>query len=288
MARNSKQPSLNSRSACPGFYISSHFFARLLALAFFLSSLALADESLITLASPRGTGITQSYLWTSETASPKTIYLLFPGYPSVLNLRKNVEGEVQFALGGNFLIRNRALFAGVDSAAASMDAPSDERRSFEDGFRTTLAPAQDIGAAIDDMKQRFPQARVVVVGNSASTTGVAYLAKNLANKVDALVLTATITNANFRTGKWGLGRFDFGAIKQPLLFVHHQYDACSHSPYRGVANLGYPLITVIGQDPPQSDACQAHSAHGFWGRDAQVVQAIRAWVQGEPYPHQIE
>lgn len=249
---------------------------------------ALADESLISIPSPRGAQITQSYLWTSETPTPKVIYLLFPGYPSVLNLHRDENGVIQFALAGNFLIRSRALFAGSDSAAASMDAPSDERAAFEDGFRSSDAPAQDIAAVITDMKKHYPHARIVAVGNSASTTGVAYLAKNLPDKIDAVILSATITNANFRIGMWGLGRFDFTIIKQPLLFVHHRDDGCDKSPYRGVSKLAYPLITVVGQEPAQSDACQARSAHGFWGRDAPVVDAMRAWAEGREYPRQID
>lgn len=255
-----------------------------------LTHLAWAAESLVTVVSPRGGGITQSYLWTvaDETVAPKVIYLLFPGYPSVLNLRKDENGAIKFELGSNFVIRARHLFAGQDAAAASFDAPSDERLRFEDGFRTSNAPAQDIGAVIDDLKRRFPAARIVAVGNSASTTGVAHLAKNLPDKIDRAVLTATVTGASFNIGMWGLGRFDFAQIKQPLLFVHHLYDTCNKSPYRAVEKLGYPLITVIGQDPPQSDSCQARNAHGFWGRDAQVVAAIRTWVDGNPYAKTIE
>lgn len=206
----------------------------------------------------------------------------------MLNLHKDPTGAIQFTLGGNFLIRNRALFAAQDSAAAAMDAPSDERGSFEDGFRSTAAPAQDVAVVISDMKSRYPQARIVAVGNSASTTGVAYLAKNLPGKIDAVVLTATITVPNFRIGMWGLGRFDFASLSQPLLFVHHRDDACDKSPYRGVAKLPYSLITVIGQAAAESDVCQAHSAHGFWGRDKEVVQAIRAWAFGSDFPRQIE
>lgn len=253
-----------------------------------LPFLAWGEESLVSIPSPRGETITQSYLWTSKTATPKVIYLLFPGHPGVLNLRKDESGEIKFTLGGNFLIRSRHLFAGEDSAAASMDAPSDELGSFEDSFRTTLKPAQDIGAVIDDLKRRYPNARIAALGTSASVTGVAHLAKNLPDKIDAVVLTSSVSNGNFRIGMWGIGRFDFKDIKQPLLFVHHLNDLCPYSPHRGVANLGYPLITVIGQAHPKSEACQAKSAHGYLGRETQVVDAIRAWVEGKPYSKTIE
>lgn len=255
---------------------------------FALPLFAWGEETLVTLPSPRGAGITQSYLWTSNSANPNIIYLLFPGHPGVLNLRKDEAGQIKFVLGGNFLIRSRALFAGEDGAAASMDAPSDETTRFEDGFRVTPKPAQDIGAVIDDLKQRYPKARIVALGTSASVTGVAYLAKNLPNKIDAVVLTSSVTNSHYKTGMWGIGRFDFSEVKQPLLFVHHLNDLCFYSPHQGVEKLGYPLITVIGQDPPMSDPCQAKSAHGFLGREKQVVEAIHAWVEGKPYAKTIE
>lgn len=253
-----------------------------------LPLLAWSNERIVTLPSTRGADITQSYLWTSNTPTPNAIYLLFPGHPGVLNLRKDEAGAIKFELGGNFLIRSRKLFAAEDSAAVSMDAPSDELGGFEDGFRTTAKPAQDIGAVIDDLKRQYPQARIVALGTSASVTGVAYLAKNLPNKIDAVVLTSSVSNGNFRIGMWGIGRFDFSQVKQPLLFVHHFYDLCTYSPHRGVEKLGYPLITVTGQDPPKSDACQAKSAHGYLGRETQVVDAIRAWVAGKPYAKLIE
>lgn len=255
-----------------------------------LHASAWGAESLVTVASPRGPGITQSYLWTiaNESIQPRNIFLLFPGYPSVMNLRQEEGGVIKFELGGNFLIRARKLFAGSTDAAASLDAPSDERTRFEDNFRTSTDPAQDIAAVINNMKQRYPQARIVAVGNSASTTGVAHLARNLPGNIDAVALTATVTVSNTKAGMWGLGSFDFGQIRQPLLFAHHIHDTCDKSPYDRIQKLNYPLITVIGQDPPKSAPCQAKNAHGFWGRDEQVVEAIRAWVEGKAFPTSID
>ena len=48
---------------------------------------------------PRGADITQSYLWTSNTATPNAIYLCFPGHPGMLNLRKDKAGAIKFELG---------------------------------------------------------------------------------------------------------------------------------------------------------------------------------------------
>ena len=90
---------------------------RLLLAVLLLPIIAQAEESIVTVTSPRGADISQSYLWTppTGTSAPKTIYLLFPGYPGVLNLRRNENGAIKFDLGTNFLIRCRRFrrrFAG--------------------------------------------------------------------------------------------------------------------------------------------------------------------------------
>ena len=67
-----------------------------------------------------------------------------------------------------------------------------------------------------------------------------------------------------------------------LLFVHHEDDGCGATPYREAARVTrYPLvalITVHGGKPPESGPCEPRSNHGFFGREAQTVDAIAAWM----------
>ena len=56
---------------------------------------------------PRGADITQSYLWTSNTATPNAIYLCFPGHTGVLNLRKDKAGAIKFEHDGQTRARYR-------------------------------------------------------------------------------------------------------------------------------------------------------------------------------------
>lgn len=88
----------------------------------------------------------------------------------------------------------------------------------------------------------------------------------------------------------GLGGFDFGSIPSPLLFVHHAEDGCLFCPYaRALALAGtFPLVTVRGGKPARSDPCQAFSAHGYFGKEAEAVAAIRAWILGRPFPQVVE
>jgi len=88
----------------------------------------------------------------------------------------------------------------------------------------------------------------------------------------------------------GLSGFDFGAIKVPLLFVHHAHDGCRPCPYSAAESLGrrFPLVTVSGGKPAQSDQCEALSAHGYFGKEAETVKAMKDWMLGRPFPNTVE
>src|SRR6266571_1623947 len=88
----------------------------------------------------------------------------------------------------------------------------------------------------------------------------------------------------------GIASFDFAAIKAPLLFVHHRYDACRSCPYNAAENLGrtYPLITVMGGKSAESGPCEPFAAHGYFGKEAETVAAIRSWMLGQAFPKTVE
>src|SRR5438876_559904 len=91
-------------------------------------------------------------------------------------------------------------------------------------------------------------------------------------------------------GGIGIASFDFAAIKAPLLFVHHRYDGCGSCPYHAAENLGrtYPLITVMGGKPAESGPCEPFAAHGYFGKEAETVAAIRSWMLGQAFPKMVE
>jgi hypothetical protein len=47
-------------------------------------------------------------------------------------------------------------------------------------------------------------------------------------------------------------------------------------------------VTVSGGDPPKSDACEPLSPHGYYGREAAVVQVLRAYLHGQEFAHDIQ
>ena len=75
-----------------------------------------------------------------------------------------------------------------------------------------------------------------------------------------------------------------------LLFVHHREDGCDSTAYdhipRGVA--AFPLVSVKGGKPPESGPCEPFAAHGFYGKEAETVDAIAAWMLKNPYRKEID
>jgi poly(3-hydroxybutyrate) depolymerase len=247
-----------------------------------------AAESVITI--PTRDGVTLSYLLVQDpSAAPKVVVVTFIGGTGAIGLARRAEtGPVKFGPSTNFLIRIRERLVDADIADAIVDAPSDQLpQGMQDRFRLGPDHLADIRALIDDLKKRFPGARIYLVGTSRGTISAASLGARLGDSVQGIVLSSTVTNHD-KMGE-ALSTFDFGTIKVPVLFVHHRDDGCVTNPYRNVERIskGAPLISVSGGDPPQSGPCDPMSPHGYFGRDAPVAQAIRNWMLGREFARDI-
>jgi predicted esterase len=132
---------------------------------------------------------------------------------------------------------------------------------------------QDIQAVIAMMRARHPKAKMVLMGSSNGAYSAAYLANRLAGHVDAVVLI----NGNADT--WT----EAGAIKQPLLGVHHRRDACLPFADSYPKAHFHPLIVVDDRRfppvwPYTPRDCGPASAHALTGRRALVYDAIADWL----------
>ena len=234
-------------------------------------------------------GTTQSYLLLHyPSPPPEAVAVLFPGGEGLLRLRVE-DNAPKFEGQRNFLVRTRALLRNRQVAVAVVDAPSDQQRAgMDDGFRSGRAHVEDVTAVVKDLKDRFPRAKVFLIGTSRGTLSAAYVGRALGAAVDGVILTSTV----FHGGNRGIGLFgfDFAAIRAPVLFVHHAADACRACPYREAARLGgrFPLITVSGGKLAESEPCEPFSAHGYYGRESETVDAIRNWMLGQGFPRTVE
>ncbi|TMH37252.1 MAG: hypothetical protein E6H66_03285 [Betaproteobacteria bacterium] len=250
---------------------------------------ARAAEEVVTLAVRDD--VIQSYLLVyDQSAAPKAVALSFIGGVGAIDLAKRArDGAVRFGPAANVLIRIRGDLASSDIADAIIDAPSDRLpNGMSDDFRGSDVHAADVRKIVADLHARFPSARIFLVGTSRGTVSVAHLAVSLADVVQGAVLSSTVTVAN-QTGP-GLSAFDFASIKIPLLWVHHRDDGCRLSPYSGAqrAAQGRAFVSVSGGNPPQSGPCDPLSPHGYFGREDAVTQAMRNYMLGRDFSHNIE
>lgn len=221
---------------------------------------------------------------------PEAAALLLIGGGGNIGLRVE-NGQPKFSA-GNFLPRSRREFIRNGILPVILDNPTDQQRGdgMSDEFRESAAHAADIRAVRAELEKRYPGLPVFVVGTSRSTLSAAHLAKSLPNDLKGGVLTSSLFYAGQRQGaRQVLAAYRWSDIKIPMLIVHHENDACGATPYFEAKRLAsrYPLITVHGGKPPESGPCDPLHNHGFYGKEAETVDAIAAWMLGKPFPKDI-
>jgi hypothetical protein len=233
-------------------------------------------------------GATQSFFVANMGGvKPQAAALLFIGGGGAIRLRLE-DGQPRFSQ-GNFLPRSRREFIRNGVLPVIMDNPSDHAADMSDAFRESAQHAQDIRAVVAEVKRRHPGLPVFLVGTSRSTLSVAYLARSLQVEVAGAVLSSSYFQTGGNNPRGVLTGFHWGSVKVPILFVHHADDGCRATPYSEAARLGrqYPLVTVHGGKPPESGPCDPLAPHGFFGKEAETVDAIAAWMLGKPFAKDI-
>lgn len=198
------------------------------------------------------------YILTTQTpASPRYGVVLMPGGQGILNPRLE-GGKLAFAMGGNFLIRSRGLFADQRVVAASTDA--------------TTSPDR-ILAIVQDLQRRYgPQLQVYVLGTSRSTESTMALAAPLDGKVAGFVHTSSMN---------GISGLDTRRFKSRHLIVWHRSDPCRATKPSASAAMassnGIDRIEMTGGTSVGED-CEAHSHHGYNGIERETVDRIKTWI----------
>jgi pimeloyl-ACP methyl ester carboxylesterase len=237
-------------------------------------------------------GVTQSYFLARVPRGVQAVALLFPGGGGSIRLRSE-DGRIKFAP-GNFLVRVRGEFVQRGVVAAILDAPSDAQSAWgmTDEFRFGDAHLTDVRAVLADLGRRFPDLPVFLIGTSRGTVSVASLGARLDRGVAGVVLTSSMyrpAGARSHEPGPGLSQFDFARLKLPVLLVHHRDDGCFATPYVDAYHLArtFPLVTVKGGRPATSGECEPMSAHGYFGREVETVEAIVSWMLKRPYAREI-
>ncbi|HTY99856.1 MAG TPA: hypothetical protein VMB75_08480 [Rhodocyclaceae bacterium] len=219
---------------------------------------AVAEELIATAVTKAGEAV--PYVLTRLEPPPKYLLILFPGGNGIVNPRIQ-DGRLAYEKKGNFLLRAREHWVDDDFATIAMDATAAEDR---------------IQAVIDDLKGRFPSARIYLIGTSKGTYDTMALAAYLADKIAGEVHTSSLsTVASFDGRKYG----------NRQLVVHHRSDGCKVTPFfaaeQSHTRYGTDFIAMEG-GTSVGDPCEAYAYHGYNGIERETVAAIKDWIRQDP------
>lgn len=222
-------------------------------------------------------------------ASFKHGVALFPGHPGILKLQGDADGTPKFEQRGNFLIRTRRFWVDNDTVVLSIDAPSDQWRTFYQQFRETPRYGEDVGALLREAAQKYHVEDWTFVGTSEGSVSAFHAARMNPALATRLILTSSLFEPS-RNGP-GLLSVKLESLPEKTLWVHHVDDPCPYTPYRDAESFakrsGKALVTVRGGGNYRGDRCEAFSQHGYRGVEREVVEAMRQWVKTGTAPSEV-
>lgn len=237
-------------------------------------------EKLVTLKTRPG--VTVNFLLTRPPAGPPAAaVILFSGGEGRLRLERYSPTWRH----GNFLIKNRALFAAEGLLVASPDTPSDHPSEYGRAFRASDEHAADIAAIIAYL-HRHATGPVWLVGTSLGTLSALDGALLPAGRgADGVVLTSSTTRS--LDGSMTVFNYPLRAVRIPTLIVSHREDACKVSPAGDAPQIAAkldhaPKVAVRifeGGSGATGDPCEPMHRHGFIGIEHEVVTAIADWIK---------
>ena len=216
----------------------------------------LAAEELVSSAH-YANGEAVPYILNSAGASPKYLVILFPGGSGIVDPRM-VDGRLVYSARGNFLVRSRPLIVDDEFATVTTNSSQSEER---------------IQAVLDDLKRRFPQARIYLMGTSNGTWSTMALAGYLSDRIAGEIHTSSLSR---------ISGFDAKQYKNRQLVVHHRDDACRATAFSAARSsherYGNEFIVMEG-GITVGDPCEAFAHHGYNGIERETIDAIKQWIR---------
>ncbi len=254
--------------------------------SFFVALPSFADE-LITLATRPG--VTQSLLlWEPHSPTPDTVVLLLPGGSGNVGLGMK-DGRAEAAKPYIFS-RQREVLSQPQFAIVVVDAPSDVKDMSQE-FRLSDRHSVDMDAVALEIRARFPNSKIVVLGHSRGTVSAGYISRRMGEKTGALVLfsgvyRATKLDPQIPSSGPGLSELDFGSLKAPTLIVHNTKDACPAAPFEPAEELSgrLAMIAVNGSvEANTGSPCGPGTNHWFVGMERVAGDEAVKWLLGKSW-----
>jgi hypothetical protein len=216
----------------------------------------LAAEELVTTARDAN-GEQVPYILNSNNVLPRYVIILFPGGAGTVNPRMQ-DGQLVYGFRGNFLLRARPFIVDDEFATVATNSTQSEER---------------IQAVLDDIKSRFPNAQIYLMGTSNGTGPTMALAGYLSDKIAGEIHTSSGSE---------IARFDARKYKNRQLVVHHKNDICRSTPFFAAEashqRYGTDFIAMEG-GISIGDPCEAFAHHGYNGIERETVDAIKKWIK---------
>jgi len=184
-------------------------------------------------------------------------------------------------VGGSLPIVARQELADKVGAVAILAQPSD-RPVMDQEWRDSKEHVADIAAAVTVVQQRFPGAKVWLLGLSNGSWSAAHAGAALQDRLAGVILMSVAQGAFSTEG--------FAGIRIPVLIVQHRRDSCL--PYKNIEAQAqwHKLITVDDERLPRPGTkrdCSGSAAHSFRGSEAAVMAAVAEWINTGKAPDYI-
>ena len=234
--------------------------------------------------------VTQSYIFIEVDNAIGTVFLFAGGHGKLFldNWQLHIRQT-------NFLVRIRHHIAAEGYNVVVMDAASDFRQ-FDAGLRgqrTGITHLSDIANVIDDLPVDDPGPICLIGTSRGALSAGAYAAESPSDPflpaIDCLVLTSSVTRPGGNPLNQNLlDDVDLESINVPSYVVAHKNDGCVVTPPSDVTilksrlSVGSPKIKIkifTGGTTTLSHECDALSAHGFFGIEPKVANAIGKWIR---------
>ncbi len=205
------------------------------------------------------------------------VLLVIPRGNGRINLRTK-DGRILHDVNNDPFIRNTALFHERSLGLAMPDVPSDRDKGFGIAYRKTREHAADIAAVLQDLRERFPKARVYLAASGGGGVSALFAADTLGRDLNGIVL-AGIDSSQVHA-------YDHSGVKVPVLLLHHRADGCDGSPFIEAKEIadryGFAFVPFSGGPPDkESNPCLSRTRHGLFGLDREMVAAIAGWTAGK-------
>jgi alpha/beta superfamily hydrolase len=220
-----------------------------------------------------------------EQGSAKNAVIVLQGGSGQVRLGIATEGPDagKLKVAGSLPIARRQELADKVGAVAILTQPSD-RPVMDQEWRDSKEHVADIAAAVTVVQQRFPGAKVWLLGFSNGSWSAAHAGAQLQDRLAGVILMSVAAGA-FKTE-------GFDSIRIPVLVVQHRRDSCL--PYANIEDEArwHTLVTVDDSRLPRVRAghsdCGGESAHAFHGSDAAVMAAVEQWIDTGKAPDHID